>query len=333
VLIDCIEESTTIRMTSSLLFFALYLVQSWWQVDLEQDVAVKKIVIYNRNEGSSFLSYTVVSLLDKNDSVLRHYRLGDMSQTPVIDIQIADFDVVENVKQCRDGTELWTGQVKIAPGVSSYGRRSSGYAAGQWGQHDYIVKPNDDCIKPLQLETSRLGDEKLKWKFVNGTIESVSYPGMVIANSTGSGLVLSSSADASNTSWRRLNTQLLELNSAQAETYWNQKWTASFVAPGVNSTSLQDFIDEQGSQVCYDSNPAFSQSFDTFSRGLAINDAADEDQCRKIREKLGFDKDYPFDTEIRDNFHDHMVSSQIDHTSGIIIFTSFIIISLFFAFL
>jgi hypothetical protein len=239
-----------------------------------------------------------------------------MTSTTKIDLELANFNVIENVKQCRDGTELWTGQVEIIPGVSPYGRRSSGYTAGQWGQHDYIVKPNDSCIKPLQLETSRLDDEKLKWKFTNGTIESVSYPGMVIAKSTDSGLFLSGSADASNASWRRLNTQLLELNSAQAKTSWNQEWTASFVTPGDISTTLQEFFDEQGSKVCYDSNSAFSASFEAFSRGLAIKDATDEEQCRKAREELGFDKDYPFDTEIRDNFHDHMVSFQIDHISG-----------------
>jgi hypothetical protein len=40
--------------------------------------------------------------------------------------------------------------------------------------------------------------------------------------------------------------------------------------------------------------------------GLIIDDATDEDQCRNTREKLGFDRDYPFDLEVRDEYHNMM---------------------------
>jgi hypothetical protein len=53
--------------------------------------------------------------------------------------------------------------------------------------------------------------------------------------------------------------------------------------------------------------------FEDFARGLAIDDASDEDQCRKARELLGYDRDYPYDTEVRDRFHDKACG--IDHTA------------------
>ena len=39
---------------------------------------------------------------------------------------------------------------------------------------------------------------------------------------------------------------------------------------------------------------------------LIIDDAGDEEQCGKVREGLGFDKDHPFDTEVRDSFHQQL---------------------------
>jgi hypothetical protein len=69
----------------------------------------------------------------------------------------------------------------------------------------------------------------------------------------------------------------------------------------------------QPSRKYYGPNPAFSNSFEDFAQGLVINDERDEDQCRNARELLGFDRDYPYDTEVRDRFNDKACG--IDHTT------------------
>ena len=61
---------------------------------------------------------------------------------------------------------------------------------------------------------------------------------------------------------------------------------------------------------------SFSAAFDDFARDLVINDATDEEQCGKAREKLGFEKDHPFDTEVRESFHEHQCDplfTGVDH--------------------
>ena len=47
------------------------------------------------------------------------------------------YKAVVDVKQCRDGAEVWNGEVQI---FNISGRRNSGYAQGQWEEHDYVVK-------------------------------------------------------------------------------------------------------------------------------------------------------------------------------------------------
>ena len=57
---------------------------------------------------------------------------------------------VVDVKQCRDGKEVWSGQVKVWPEIPNHqgkgydlppaGRRNSGSSKGQWKKHDYVVK-------------------------------------------------------------------------------------------------------------------------------------------------------------------------------------------------
>lgn len=92
------------------------------------------------------------------------------------------------------------------------------------------------------------------------------------------------------------------------------------VFTGYKSTSRQEFVqDDTNPSTCYNVSSAFSAAFDAFANNIAIEDAADEDQCRKVREELGFDKDHPFDTEVRDNFLQHQCDpffSGIDHVSG-----------------
>ena len=172
----------------------------------------------------------------------------------------------------------------------------------------------------VQLEIYNINEKKLKWKFSDGMIESVLNPGMVLANNLDSSMtLLDNSTATSDTSlnWKRLNTRLLA-DTDQSE--WKQEWTVSFVFTGYESTSLQEFVqDDTNPSTCYNVSSAFSAAFDAFANNIAIEDAADEDQCRKVREELGFDKDHPFDTEVRDNFLQHQCDpffSGIDYVSG-----------------
>ena len=53
-----------------------------------------------------------------------------------------------NVKQCRNGVEVWHGIIRVWPGVGlvyDHGRRESDVANGQWRNNDRIVKSNEGC--------------------------------------------------------------------------------------------------------------------------------------------------------------------------------------------
>ena len=99
---------------------------------------------------------------------------------------------------------------------------------------------------------------------------------------------------------------------------WIQDWTVSFAEPGYNISDLQDFSgsDGDGVSMCYPPSPAFNRAFEDFAKDFAINNAADEDQCRAAREEMGFEPDHPFDTEVCQKFKDHMCDhffTGIDH--------------------
>eukprot|EP00956_Cyclotella_meneghiniana_P032975 scaffold92573_cov106-Cyclotella_meneghiniana.AAC.2 len=49
-----------------------------------------------------------------------------------------------NVKQCRDGQEIWRGPVNVCPN-NSVGRRWTNPHVAQWKANDYLVKENDTC--------------------------------------------------------------------------------------------------------------------------------------------------------------------------------------------
>jgi hypothetical protein len=57
-------------------------------------------------------------------------------------------------------------------------------------------------------------------------------------------------------------------------------------------------------RLLYQTNEGFSQSFENIAQGIVIDDEKDEDKCRQARELLGFDRDYPYDTEVVDKFND-----------------------------
>ena len=174
----------------------------------------------------------------------------------------------------------------------------------------------------VALEIFQINQNKLKWKFANGMVESVLLSGMFLASNPSDNKIIlksNSTTSDSNMKWIRMNTRLLASNSATSG--WKQQWKVAFVDPEYKGPSVTEFIqDNTALNVrCYKANPAFSASFDDFAKELVVNDASDEDQCRKVRETLGFDKDYPFDVEVCDNFHQHQCDpffTGIDHTSG-----------------
>jgi hypothetical protein len=111
--------------------------------------------------------------------------------------------------------------------------------------------------------------------------------------------------------WNKVNTRLLTTNEVSASEGWNQNWTIDFLE--AFDGSILSGSDSGSDQRCYTLNEGFSPSFEDFARGLVINDESDEDQCRKARELLGFDRDYPYDTEVRDRFNDKACG--IDYTT------------------
>ena len=163
--------------------------------------------------------------------------------------------------------------------------------------------PRSITLEPVQLDTPRM-----KWKHASGMIESAANPGMVVANTlSGRAMTLQNSTAAStaNKSWKRINTRLVDVNEDDHAS-WRQAWTVSFITPVSDNnpsfSTLEESIVGDGSKRCYRPNTAFSASFDGFARGLTINDASDEMQCRDTQEALGFDKDHPFDMEVRETF-------------------------------
>eukprot|EP00956_Cyclotella_meneghiniana_P003490 scaffold4251_cov37-Cyclotella_meneghiniana.AAC.5 len=116
--------------------------------------------------------------------------------------------------------------------------------------------------------------------------------------------------------WIRMNTRLLASNSATS--IWKQQWKVTFVDPEYKGPSVAEFIQDDLAlnPKCYRVNAAFSTSFDGFAKDLIVDDARDEDQCREVREALGFHKDHPFDVEVRDSFHQHQCDpffTGVDH--------------------
>eukprot|EP00956_Cyclotella_meneghiniana_P041795 scaffold240115_cov36-Cyclotella_meneghiniana.AAC.2 len=174
----------------------------------------------------------------------------------------------------------------------------------------------------VALEIFQMNQKKLKWKFANGVIESVLLSHMVLANNPDDNTMIlkrNITIPDSNVNWIRMNTRLLTSNSATSG--WKQEWKVAFVDPEYKGLSVAEFIQDNTAlnAKCYNISSAFSASFDDFAKEIVVNDASDEDQCRKVREALGFDKDHPFDVEVRENFHQHQCDpffTGVDHTSG-----------------
>ena len=89
--------STNSFKTSDPLSHSCSYLGAWWEVDLGEGVAVSRVVIYNRNDGSNpsiltlRLSNSVVSLINYQGNTLKTYRIGDATNVPVFNINFDSY--------------------------------------------------------------------------------------------------------------------------------------------------------------------------------------------------------------------------------------------------
>ena len=66
---------------------------AWWEVDLGQDVAVSKVVIYNRIDCCpERLSNSMVSLLNYQGTILKSYTIVDATGIDMFSLFISQFN-------------------------------------------------------------------------------------------------------------------------------------------------------------------------------------------------------------------------------------------------
>lgn len=176
-------------------------------------------------------------------------------------------------------------------------------------------------------------DEHTQWAFsTDGSVyNKMCGEGMVIDFDDSDIIIMLKTKDTSADSqlWTKVSARLL---AADVLEDYVQNWTVEFVdeyngtLPSHSTTSNRllkskndGVSDDTESPSLYPPHEGFSGSFEDFAKDLVIDDASDEDQCRNARELLGYDRDYPFDTEVRDTFNDYMCDGEVfteaDHLS------------------
>jgi glutaredoxin len=88
----------------------------WWQVNFEEDVAVQKVIIYNRRDCPDCekrLSYAAVSLLDANNKTIGVYHLPDMNNVLSKTILISEFGLNHDVRKVKV-------QILKRPGITEH---------------------------------------------------------------------------------------------------------------------------------------------------------------------------------------------------------------------
>ena len=75
---------------------------------------------------------------------------------------------------------------------------------------------------------------------------------------------------------------------------------------------------------CIDDRPQegtehYSQSFEDFAKKLVIKDPSLETRCGEVREELGFDSNYPFDTEVCQKFQSFMCDEFFTQVDDVLI--------------
>lgn len=73
--------------------------------------------------------------------------------------------------------------------------------------------------------------------------------------------------------------------------------------------TLRDCIDARPKEK---EDEGFSESFESFAQNLIIYDPADEEQCENTRRGLGYDENYPYDTEVCDQFNKYLCDPFFD---------------------
>jgi hypothetical protein len=140
----------------------------------------------------------------------------------------------------------------------------------------------------------------------NCSTESVNMPGKFLSLEEGSQshILLSSKMQL----WKSQNLLLVNSSSYAATSAVIQDWSVIFQEPGFNITNIQQFAKSAGAgqTKCYPQNPGFNQAFEAFAIDFVILDATMEQDCINARERMGFDGDHMFDTDVCDSFNKHM---------------------------
>mmetsp|Transcript_6098 Transcript_6098/g.13359 ORF Transcript_6098/g.13359 Transcript_6098/m.13359 type:complete len:2718 (-) Transcript_6098:69-8222(-) len=168
--------------------------------------------------------------------------------------------------------------------------------------------------KSLTLHTYMITETEMKWKLKDdGSIESVKCPGVVIGSFGPAHVAFLVDRDTEDLSqiWRRQNVRLLASSN---------NLIVRFAKSGYTASDLQEYIGVNGDTNCFLPNTAFNRGFEDFvtNAEIAIRNAADEDQCERAREELGFEPDHPFDTEVCQTFRDFMCNpffTGLDHVT------------------
>eukprot|EP00584_Thalassiosira_punctigera_P027883 CAMPEP_0172576342 /NCGR_PEP_ID=MMETSP1067-20121228/137666_1 /TAXON_ID=265564 ORGANISM="Thalassiosira punctigera, Strain Tpunct2005C2" /NCGR_SAMPLE_ID=MMETSP1067 /ASSEMBLY_ACC=CAM_ASM_000444 /LENGTH=2652 /DNA_ID=CAMNT_0013369009 /DNA_START=2375 /DNA_END=10333 /DNA_ORIENTATION=- len=170
----------------------------------------------------------------------------------------------------------------------------------------------------VKLHAYMIEEKKMKWRLNHdGNIESVKCPGLVIGSTGPSHVISLIPQDTKDSSqiWRQQNVRLLESSN---------NLFVRFEEPEYTVLDLQQYRWSDADRNCYPPNPAFNRAFEDFivNNKIVIKNSADEDQCKHVREELGFDPDFPFDTEVCRKFNDFMCDpffTGVDHVIEIFV--------------
>jgi hypothetical protein len=111
--------------------FPVPLPEPWWQVDLQENVAVEKISIYNYIYAKERLSYAAVSLLGQNEMILGVYHLPDMRDVDSKTILISDFGLNHDVRKVKVQIQQHTEEFLYLAEVEVYDESGNNKARGK----------------------------------------------------------------------------------------------------------------------------------------------------------------------------------------------------------
>jgi hypothetical protein len=181
------------------------------------------------------------------------------------------------------------------------------------------VLDSDGCYDGANIVLAPLQDgTNQKWVFDgNGHISKANCD--LVFSNTGDGIQLSTLFSDSSTSvpvgqssqmWWMESVRLLPIIPGESQNLtFHQNWTAADASDGSSyDPSRFSDIAPDGISTCYSATDdlTFNRAFETYAIGYVVQDASDEQMCGMTREKLGFGREYPFDTEVCDEFNSRM---------------------------